>query len=72
MAGGELSRRDVYRVCERFPRTEIYDLTAELRRASVSVLSNIGEGQGRFTKGDFIQSLGQREVLCLNSLRTQK
>lgn len=43
---------------QRFPRHELYGLTAQLRRAAVSVPSNIAEGCGRVTKGEFIQWLG--------------
>ncbi len=48
---------DVYRATTAFPRDEIYGLTNQLRRAAVSVPSNIAEGQGRATKGEFIQFL---------------
>jgi four helix bundle protein len=41
----------VYRETERFPKIETYGLSAQLRRASVSVVSNIAEGQGRLTRG---------------------
>ncbi len=37
----------------------MYGLTAQLRRAAISVVSNIAEGQGRLTKGEFIHFLGQ-------------
>ncbi len=50
---------EVYRITEQFPRSEIYGLTSQMRRASVSVVSNIAEGQGRLTKGEFRQFLGQ-------------
>jgi four helix bundle protein len=48
---------DAYRVTANFPREEIYGLTNQLRRSAVSVPSNIAEGQGRATKGEFIQFL---------------
>ncbi len=48
---------EVYRVSSKFPRDEIYGLTSQVRRAAVSVPSNIAEGQGRATKGEFIQFL---------------
>jgi four helix bundle protein len=50
---------EVYRATEGFPRNEIYGLTSQLRRAAVSVPSNIAEGQGRLTKGEFAHFLGQ-------------
>jgi len=50
---------DVYRATESFPRNEIYGLTSQIRRAAVSVASNIAEGQGRLTKGEFRHFLGQ-------------
>jgi four helix bundle protein len=50
---------DVYRSTEPFPRNETYGLTSQLRRAAVSVPSNIAEGQGRLTPGEFVHFLGQ-------------
>jgi four helix bundle protein len=50
---------EVYRATEPFPKAEIYGLTSQLRRAAVSVPSNIAEGQGRLTKGEFCNFLGQ-------------
>jgi four helix bundle protein len=50
---------EIYRITEQFPKTEIYGLTSQLRRAAVSVASNIAEGQGRLTKGEFGHFLGQ-------------
>jgi four helix bundle protein len=49
---------DAYRLTQDFPREEIYGLTSQIRRAAVSVPSNIAEGAGRRTSGEFIQSLG--------------
>jgi len=49
----------IYQATELFPKTEIYGLTSQLRRAGVSVASNIAEGQGRLTKGEFCHFLGQ-------------
>jgi len=48
----------VYRETERFPKIETNGLSAQLRRASVSVVSNIAEGQGRLTRGEFAHFLG--------------
>ena len=49
----------LYRETESFPKTETYGLSSQLRRASVSVVSNIAEGQGRLTRGEFLHFLGQ-------------
>jgi len=49
---------EVYRATRRFPKEELYGVTSQLRRASVSIPSNIAEGQGRQTTGEFRQFLG--------------
>jgi four helix bundle protein len=49
----------VYHSTELFPRSETYGLTSQMRRAAVSVASNIAEGQGRLTAGEFMHFLGQ-------------
>ncbi len=48
---------DVYHATEAFPKREIYGLTNQLRRAAVSVPSNIAEGKGRHTTKEFTQFL---------------
>jgi four helix bundle protein len=50
---------EIYRATEPFPKSEVYGLTSQLRRAAVSVASNIAEGQGRLTKGEFCHFLEQ-------------
>lgn len=50
--------RDVYRCTQLFPKIETYGLTSQLRRAAVSVPSNIAEGQARLSTGEFRQFLG--------------
>jgi four helix bundle protein len=47
----------VYEATEDFPKREFYGLASQLRRASVSVVSNIAEGQGRLTPGEWRQLL---------------
>ena len=49
---------DIYRSTQAFPRMETYGLTSQLRRAAVSVPSNIAEGQARLSTGEFKQFLG--------------
>jgi four helix bundle protein len=48
----------VYAATRTFPKEEMFGLTNQLRRASVSVASNIAEGQGRLTSGEFMHFLG--------------
>src|SRR6185312_12125202 len=48
----------IYRASAGFPHHELYGLTSQIRRAAVSVPSNIAEGAGRITNGEFIQSIG--------------
>ena len=47
-----------YNASENFPKEERYGLTSQLRRSAVSIPSNISEGAGRNTKGEFKQFLG--------------
>lgn len=49
----------VYTVTDTFPSKEMYGLISQLRRASCSVVSNIAEGHGRLTYGEWRQMLSQ-------------
>lgn len=47
----------VYRLTKAYPKDEAYGLTAQMRRASVSIPANIAEGYGRENTGSYIQFL---------------
>lgn len=51
----------VYKATQVFPRQEIYGLASQLQRAAVSVASNIAEGRGRLTNGEFKHFLGMAQ-----------
>jgi len=48
----------IYRLTEEFPPRELYGLSSQLRRAGVSVASNIAEGYSRNSTGEYKQFLG--------------
>src|SRR5512138_1747723 len=48
----------IYQITALFPKDERFGLISQLRRAAVSIASNIAEGRGRLTPGEFRQMLG--------------
>lgn len=54
-----------YKFTRLFPKSELYGLTNQIRRSSVSVASNIAEGYGRRSKQEYVQFLH----IALGSLR---
>jgi four helix bundle protein len=51
--------KEIYRLTSSFPAAERYGITNQLRRAAVSVPSNIAEGQARFSQKEFHHFLSQ-------------
>ena len=49
--------KKIYELTQKFPKDEIYGLTNQIRRAAVSIPSNIAEGAGRNSDKEFIQFL---------------
>ena len=47
----------IYKTTQQFPKEEIFGLTSQIRRCSVSMPSNIAEGYGRSSDGDFLRFL---------------
>jgi len=60
----------VYAATDTFPKREVYGLTDQLRRAALSIPSNIAEGQGHFNRAEFLHSL-QYSRGSLAELETQ-
>ena len=55
--------KDIYRLTRSFPQDERFGLVSQLRRAAVSIPSNIAEGQSRHTSGEFVQFVSHAEGL---------
>ena len=51
----------IYQLTSRFPSEEKFGLVAQMRRAAVSIPSNLAEGQARHTTGEFIQFISHAE-----------
>ncbi len=51
----------IYRLTQSFPSAEKFGLIAQMRRAAVSIPSNLAEGQARRTTGEFVQFISHAE-----------
>jgi len=49
--------KDIYNITAKFPKEELYGLTSQIKRAVISIPSNIAEGASRQTEKEFIQFL---------------
>ncbi len=49
--------KEIYMLCEKLPKSEIFNLRSQMERSAVSIPSNIAEGKKRGTKKDFSQFL---------------
>jgi len=47
--------KDIYKITNQFPKSEIYGLTNQIRRAAVSIPSNLAEGNARFSNKDTLR-----------------
>ena len=61
----------VYSICDSFPKSELYGLASQMKRAAISVSSNIAEGQARQHLGEFRQFLAMANG-SLAELDTQR
>ena len=68
---------EIYHLTATYPKSEQFGLVSQMRRASVSIASNIAEGYGRSTRGEYLLFLGhargskcelQTQVVIANSL----
>jgi len=49
---------DIYKMTEFFPKSEIFGLTSQMRRAAISITSNLSEGAARNTSGEYKHFVG--------------
>lgn len=60
----------VYSLCKKFPKDETYGIVSQIRRAAISIPSNIAEGAERNSKKEFVQFLSIAKGSC-SELKTQ-
>jgi len=57
--GARLANRAIYKLARKFPKHEMFAMTSQVRRAAISISSNIAEGSGRNSDKDFAHFLEQ-------------
>ena len=62
--------KEIYQITKHFPKDELFSLTNQIRRCSISIASNIAEGRGRKTDKDFSKFL-YNSLGSLNELECQ-
>ena len=61
---------EIYKITEKFPKTEVYGLTSQIRRCAVSIPSNIAEGAARTSAKEFAYFLSI-SIGSISELETQ-
>jgi four helix bundle protein len=59
-----------YRLTEKFPQREVYGLASQMRRAAISISSNVAEGHSRGQTKDLLRFLSIARVRCRNWRRS--
>ena len=61
--------KEIFILTDKFPKSELYGLTSQMRRAAVSIPSNIAEGYGRKSSKEYVQfySIGYGSALELET-----
>lgn len=65
-----LLTKEIYKLTREFPKSELYTLTSQMRRAAISIPSNIAEGKKRRTRKDFANFLSTADASAAE-LQTQ-
>ena len=64
--------KEVYKATDKLPKAELYALTSQMRRAAVSIPSNIAEGYKRRNRGEYLQFLGIADASAAELLNAKR